>query len=171
MNDGIPVAAVLMWLGVATMAVLAWQRQDGTLVKGGQAGWGYFMMLAPRMFLAMFLAGFAAELLPKEIISGWLGADSGFRGILIASAVGMLVPAGGVVAFPLALAMYKIGVGIPQLVAFLTTWEIFAVHRILAWEIPFLGGNFVWLRISSSFFLPPLAGVLAALIVSLLEGI
>ena len=133
----------------------------------GNPSRGYFVLMAPRMFFALFLAGFAAELLPRETVSGWLGSESGFLGIMIASAAGIVVPAGGVVAYPLALAMYKIGVGIPQLVAFLTTWEVFALHRVIAWELPFLGGKFVALRLSSSFFLPPLAGFLAALLVTL----
>ena len=167
-GGGSPVIAILMWLGVFFLAVLAWRRKDQTLRTGTRVGWGYFLMMTPRMCLALSMAAFAAELLPGETISEWLGKDSGFTGILIASIAGILVPAGGVVAFPLALAMYKIGVGIPQLTAFLTTWEIFAIHRILAWEIPFLGHKFVYLRTASSFFLPPLAGIFAAIIISFL---
>ncbi|MEK9685011.1 MAG: hypothetical protein VW226_10715 [Rhodospirillaceae bacterium] len=168
-GGGSPIIAIIMWLGVLTLAFFAWRRGDATLKKGARVGWGYFLMMAPRMCLALSMAAFAAELLPGELISQWLGHESGFKGIIIASFAGILLPAGGVVAFPLALAMYKIGVGIPQLTAFLTTWEIFAIHRILAWEIPFLGHRFVFLRTASSFYLPPLAGVLAAVIISVLD--
>ncbi|MBB44295.1 MAG: hypothetical protein CMM44_11115 [Rhodospirillaceae bacterium] len=164
-----PTVAILMWVGVFLLLWLAWRKHDGTLKKGTSVGWGYFLMMTPRLCCALTIAVFAAELLPGETISKWLGSESGFQGIIIASFAGLLIPAGGVIAFPMALAMYKIGVGIPQLVAFLTTWEIFAIHRILAWEIPFLGYRFVTLRIASSFFLPPLAGVFAALIVFYLD--
>jgi len=167
-GEGNPIVAILMWVGVLILAFFALRRRDATAKKGARVGWGYFLMMAPRMCLALAMAAFAAELLPGETISAWLGHESGFQGIMIASVAGILVPAGGVVAFPLALAMYKIGVGIPQLTAFLTTWEIFAIHRILAWEIPFLGHRFVYMRIASSFFLPPLAGIFAALIVAML---
>ena len=167
MSGTVSLVAVLMWAGALALVGTAARRRDDSLRRGLRVGFGYFVLMAPRMFFALFLAGFAADLLPRETISGWLGAESGFTGILIASAAGILVPAGGVVAYPLALAMYKIGVGIPQLVAFLTTWEVFALHRVIAWELPFLGGRFVALRLSSSFFLPPLAGLLAAFLVSL----
>ncbi len=170
MDATVSLVAVVMWAGALALVGAAARRRDESLKRGLRTGYGYFVLMAPRMFFALFLAGFAAELLPRETVSGWLGTESGFRGILIASAAGIVVPAGGVVAYPLALAMYKIGVGIPQLVAFLTTWEVFALHRVLAWELPFLGGKFVALRLTSSFFLPPLAGVLAALLVDLFPG-
>ena len=170
MHDTVSIVAVLMWLGALAMIGIAARRRDGSVERGLRMGGGYFVIMAPRMFFALFLAVFAAELLPRETISGLLGAESGFTGIMIASAAGILVPAGGIVAFPLALAMYKIGVGIPQLTAFLTTWEIFAIHRMIAWEWPFLGTRFIVLRVSSSFMLPPLAGLLAALLASLLLG-
>ncbi len=48
------------------------------------------------------------------------------------------------------------------MVAFIASWSILAIHRVLAYEIPLLGGRFTFVRIASSFMLPPLAGVLAA---------
>jgi uncharacterized membrane protein YraQ (UPF0718 family) len=169
MEGTVSTVAIAMWVGALILLGFAARRRDDSLKRGLRIGGGYFVIMAPRMFFALFLAGFAAELLPRELISGWLGTESGFKGIMIASLAGIAVPAGGVVAFPLALAMYKIGVGIPQLTAFLTTWEIFAIHRIIAWELPFLGQQFVTLRVASSFMLPPLAGVLAALLMSILH--
>lgn len=153
--------AIAMWVGVLVLLGLAIRRGDGSTAKGLRLALDFLLMMLPRMIVALALAGFAAELLPAEIISDWLGRDSGMKGILIASAAGIFVPAGGVVAFPLALAMLRIGVGLPQLVAFLTAWEIFAIHRILAFEIPFLGRNFVFLRLASSCMLAPLAGLFA----------
>ena len=170
MEGTVSLVAIIMWVGALALIGFAARRRDESLQRGMRIGGGYFVVMAPRMFFALFMAGFAAELLPGELISSWLGDESGFKGIMIASVAGMAVPAGGVVAFPLALAMYKIGVGIPQLTAFLTTWEIFAIHRIIAWELPFLGPHFVALRVSSSFMLPPLAGVLAAMLMGLLQN-
>lgn len=154
--------ALAMWLAALSLLLIGYNRHDGTAEKGLRIGGGYLAVMAPRMFCAVFMASFAAELLPGDLISSWLGSESGMKGILIASVAGIMVPAGGVVAFPLALAMIKLGVGLPQLTAFLTSWEVFAIHRILAWEIPFLGVQFVGLRVSSSFMLPPLAGISAA---------
>ena len=169
MYDTVSIVAIIMWMAALILVAVSARRRDKSVQRGLKMGWGYFVIMGPRMFFALFLAVFAAELLPRDTISMWLGTESGFKGILIASAAGILVPAGGIIAFPIALAMYKIGVGIPQLTAFLTTWEIFAIHRIIAWELPFLGARFVALRVSSSFFLPPMAGVLAAGLVFLFQ--
>ena len=168
MQDTVSIIAFIMWTGALALILVAARRRDDTVRQGLSMSGGYFVIMAPRMFFALFMAIFAAELLPRETISSWLGAESGFTGILIASAAGLLVPAGGIVAFPLALAMYKIGAGIPQLTAFLTTWEIFAIHRMIAFEWPLLGTRFIALRVSSSFMLPPLAGLIAAGLVALL---
>ena len=121
MEGTVSLVAIIMWVGALALIGFAARRRDESLQRGMRIGGGYFVVMAPRMFFALFMAGFAAELLPGELISSWLGDESGFKGIMIASVAGMAVPAGGVVAFPLALAMYKIGVGIPQLTAFLTT--------------------------------------------------
>ncbi len=162
------IVAVVMWVLALGLLLMAARRRDDTLRNGMGVAGGYLLMMLPRVVLALFLAGFVAELLPGELISNWLGKESGFRGILIASVAGIAVPAGGVVAFPLALAMLKIGVGLPQLVAFLTAWEIFAVHRVLAFELPFMGARFVALRVSSSFMLPPVAGMATGALMPLL---
>jgi uncharacterized membrane protein YraQ (UPF0718 family) len=154
--------AVAMWVGALALIGMAVRRRDGSAQEGFSQSVDYLIMMAPRMAVATLLASFAAELIPGELVSSWLGANSGFTGIMIASVSGLFVPAGGVIAFPLALAMLKVGVGLPQLVAFLTSWEVFAVHRVLAFEIPMMGMNFVTLRITSSFMLPPVAGIAAA---------
>ncbi|MEE2654439.1 MAG: hypothetical protein VX434_01675 [Pseudomonadota bacterium] len=161
--------AIAMWMCALALMLVSYRRQDGSTEMGLYISLGYLAAMVPRALCAVFMASFATELLPGDLISGWLGSESGIKGILIASVAGILVPAGGVVAFPLALAMIKLGVGVPQLTAFLTSWEVFAIHRILAWEIPFLGLNFVGLRVSSSFMLPPLAGIFAATIIALLN--
>lgn len=156
------------WAGAVALMAIAHARRDGSLREGARVAIDYLAIMMPRMLLALALAAFVAELLPSETVSRWLGAASGLQGILIASVAGIAVPAGGIVAFPLALAMLKIGVGVPQLVAFLTAWEVFAIHRVLAFEIPFLGLRFATLRLTASFALAPVAGLTAAALQQLL---
>lgn len=160
--------AIAMWVGALALIATAWRRRDGTIREGLNQTASYLVLMAPRMAVAVLMASFAAELIPGKLVSGWLGAESGVTGILIASVAGIMVPAGGVIAFPLALAMLKVGVGVPQLIAFLTSWEVFAVHRVLAFELPMLGINFVTLRIASTFILPPIAGLAAAALITVL---
>lgn len=159
------VTAALLWCGVLILGWIAWRRDDGELPRGLRLAARHLATMAPRVLVALPMAGFLAELIPADIVGEWLGATSGWKGIMIASAAGMLVPAGGIIAFPLALALLKVGVGLPQLIAFLTSWSVFAIHRVFVFEIPFLGAGFAVLRLASSLVLAPLSGFIATLVV------
>ena len=154
-------AAALIWPIVALCSIALWtgprSRRHQALVLA--RGNGVFMAL--RMPFAMLGAGFAGTLLPADLVSAWLGGASGGKGILSASAVGCFVPSGPIVSFPFALALFNSGVGVPQLVAFLTSWSLLSVHTFVAWEIPGLGGRFPLVRYACSLILPPIAGLLA----------
>ena len=158
--------AVGLWIGVAVLLVMAWRRPGDEMKSGLTIAGRHLRTMAPRVTLALLMAGFLAELLPGELLGTWLGTDSGWTGILTGSVIGILVPAGGVIAFPLALAMLKVGVGVPPLVAFITAWAVFAIHRMAAFELPLLGPRFLVLRLVSSFMLPPLAGFLTTLVMA-----
>ena len=121
----------------------------------------------PLLLVAMPMAAFLSELIPADIASGWLGAESGLAGILIASLAGGLIPGGPYVSFPLVLSFLKAGAGGPQMVALITGWAILGFHRVIAWEWPVLGGRFVAIRMLSSIILPVLAGLLAAALLPL----
>jgi len=60
------------------------------------------------------------------------------------------------------------GAGIPQLIALIAAWNIFALHRTLPMELPLMGRYFVVLRLLSSLFIPVTAGFLAIGIVRVL---
>ena len=159
------VTPILLWCGALWLGWIAWRRGGGEFRGGLRIAAGHLGTMAPRVLLALPMAAFLAELIPGDLVAEWLGAASGWRGILIASAVGMLVPAGGMIAFPLALALLKVGVGLPQLIAFITSWSVFAIHRVIAFEVPLLGARFAALRLASSLVLAPLSGLIAAVVV------
>lgn len=160
-------AASIIWPIVLLCTIALWigprarRRQALTLAQGN----GVFMAL--RMPFAMLGAGFAGSLLPADLVAEWLGGASGWKGILIASAVGCFVPSGPIVSFPFALALYNTGVGVPQLVAFLSSWSLLSVHTFVAWEMPVLGVRFPLVRYACSLILPPIAGFLAMAMVDL----
>ena len=53
---------------------------------------------------------------------------------------------------------------VAALVTFITSWSIFAGHRILAYELPLMGASFFRVRVLSVVALPFLAGVFAMLV-------
>jgi uncharacterized membrane protein YraQ (UPF0718 family) len=141
------------------MGSACYLKGGGEAVRRGLGdAWAMMVQVGPRLLAAFVMAGFIHVLLPKDLIMKWVGAKSGFRGILIASAAGLITPGGPLLAFPLLATLYKLGAGYGPLVAYLTSWEILSFYRAAVWDIPFMGIRFTALRYSVSFFLPLLAG-------------
>jgi hypothetical protein len=79
------------------------------------------------------------------------------------------VPGGPILSFPIVVVLYKAGAGVPQLIAFLTAWSVFAFHRIMIYEVNLMGWRFTAVRLVSSLVLPPLAGLGAMALSPFLE--
>ncbi|MGV6875075.1 hypothetical protein ACUSIJ_20585 [Pseudochelatococcus sp. B33] len=126
--------------------------------------------MAVRVPLALLAASFFSELVPTEYIGALLGAESGMSGVVLACLLGGLIPGGPMISFPIALVIWDMGAGQAQMIAFLAAWSIFAVHRIISYELPIMGPRFVAIRLASSWMLPPLAGVIAVLLIALMPS-
>ena len=99
-------------------------------------------------------------LVPLEVVSKWVGAESGFRGVLIGTAVGGLMPGGPYVSLPVAAGLLRAGASIGTMVALITAWSLVAVGR-LPLEIGIMGWKFSLIRLACVFFFPPIAGLIA----------
>jgi hypothetical protein len=143
------------------LGALALARRDGTFLAGMERALEQFARLVPRMLCALLAAGFVAKLIPSALIAGQLGPDAGPRALLIAAAAGLIVPAGPAIAFSIAVVFARSGASVPALVAFITSWSVFAAHRMFIYEIPLLGPSFLRLRLASAAAMPLLAGLLA----------
>ena len=100
-------------------------------------------------------------LVTAEWLSQHLGADSGLRGIMLATGAGIITPAGPFVSMPMAAVMIRSGAAEGPVVAFLTGWSLLALHRTLAWELPIVGVRITLLRYGVCLVLPVVAGLLA----------
>lgn len=124
------------------------------------------LALIPRIALGLLIAGLVTVLLPSAVIAGWLGHASGFRGILIATGLGVIMPGGPMTSFPLVLALFHAGADMGALIAFLTSWGLNSLFRLLVWEVPFLGSEFALTRFVICLPLPLLTGLLARRLVA-----
>lgn len=159
-------AAVLVWAIVLVLAFFVWRREGkpGLALAGGDAlKTAKGLML--RLPCALLAASFLIQIVPVEALSHLIGPQSGTFGIVLAAAIGGFLPGGPMTSFPIAIVFQQGGAGLPQLVALISGWSIFAFHRLLAYEAPIMGWRFVALRSVSCFLLPILAGLLAELVV------
>lgn len=158
-----------LWVLVAVLAVLAHAKHGyPALQESGRFARESAKSLAPRLIFALLAASFLAQIVPPAWIASVLGHDSGMLGILLASILGGLLPGGPMTSFPIAVFMWQYGAGVPQMVALLAGWSVFAVHRLIAYELPMMGWRFTLIRVASSAVLPPLAGLLAAAAMALI---
>jgi len=126
-----------------------------------------FVALAPRLPFALIAAECIGRLLPREHVAALLGDGSGLTGMLLAALLGGFLPGGPMVAFPLAIALFRAGAGQAPLVALITAWSLIALNRTLLFEVPLMGTRFTFSRILVSTPLPVLAGLLAAAAIAL----
>ncbi len=154
---------IIIWSLVLILGIIALRRSKATLGLAVRASADQGRMLLLRIPLAVLATTFLVELLPPELMRDSIGAESGIAGIMIASVAGALLPGGPFLSFPIAVALFKAGVGAPQMMALLTAWSVYAVHRTLNFELPMMGGRFILLRLASSIMIPPLVGIAAML--------
>ena len=163
MFDGVFFALVAM---VAALAALAWSRGGEELLGSGlRGGVGLLVRFTPVLIVSFLAAGLVEVLIPREWASRALGEQSGWLGILIATGAGAVTPAGPFLSMPIAAVLLRSGAAAPAVVAFLTSWSLLSVHRLVAWEIPILEPRFAFLRYGVALVLPVLAGLLTRLVV------
>jgi uncharacterized membrane protein YraQ (UPF0718 family) len=115
----------------------------------------------PRIVLALLVAGLVWVLLPRAKLTRLIGGKSGLRGLLIATAAGVVTPGGPASAYPFLAVLGGSGADRGALVAYIVSWSMLGMQRILVWDVPFMGADFSLLRFAVSLPLPVLAGLIA----------
>ncbi len=154
------IPTIIMGVIAIVFLVIGYQKGGGEHILGLKSAGTTLLQITPLLILAFIVAGMAQVLVPRELISQWIGAESGFRGILIGTFVGSLMPGGPYVNMPIAAGLLRAGASVGTMVAFLTGWSLFGISR-LPIELGFLGWKFVLIRLACTFFFPPIAGLIA----------
>jgi len=149
-------------MGALALALLSigYYRGQGQHIRGLKSALNMTIEVLPLLLCSFIVAGMVQVLLPRELLSKWVGTESGMRGILIGTTVGGLAPGGPYVCLPIVAGLLRAGAGVGTMVAFLTGWSLWAVSR-LPMEVGLLGWRFTLVRIASTFFFPPIAGFIA----------
>ena len=157
-----PSTLVLIALALV-FEVIAYLKDPGLPLIGAKNGFSMLKFILPRLVPALILAGLMQVLVPQEVVSRYFGRESGLRAILIATFAGVLTPGGPMVSVPFMVALAHSGAALPPLVAYMTSWSLFGMQRIIAWEAPLMGWHFVFVRVVPSLAFPVLAGWLVAI--------
>ena len=152
---------LILWGSVAAVGFIAYRNGPKVLKASLREGSMDFVNIVPRIALGVIGSGYIAAVMPQEIITGWLGPNSGWFGVLAAAIAGAATPGGPVVGFSIGAVALKAGGGPPQVLAYVIAWALFAFQRLLLWEIPFMPARFVWFRAAVSLPFPFLAAAIA----------
>ncbi len=118
-----------MLIPTIVMAVLAiillyvgYSKGEGQHIIGLKYALRMIVQILPLLIFALIMAGMIQALLPRELISKWIGEESGLRGILIGTLAGGITPGGPYVSLPVAAGFLRAGAGVGTMVAFVTAW-------------------------------------------------
>ncbi len=159
---------VVMFVIAVVLFIIASLQGEGKNVAGLKSAWNMTLQIIPLLIFAFIIAGLVQTLIPRDLISSWVGDESGFRGILIGTVAGALTPGGPYVSLPIAAGLLKTGASIPTMVAFVTGWSLMSVAR-LPLEVGIMGWRFTLIHMLSVIIFAPLAGLLASLIMKLIK--
>jgi uncharacterized membrane protein YraQ (UPF0718 family) len=159
------------------IAILAVTAAATVYFRDGQARFlailledlGLFGSMLPKVLAGCLIGAFVTLLLPRETVARWVGADSGFSGILLATVAGAILPGGPFTIYPVAAAFLAVGADVGAACAFVIAWSLLGYTRAIVWELPFFGLDFVTWRIIVSLPLPILAGIAARILWRLIK--
>lgn len=115
----------------------------------------------PRIVAAMLVAGMIWVMLPRDRLTRLIGSESGLRGLVVSAAAGVITPGGPSAAFSLLAVLGGAGADRGALVAYIASWSMLGVQRIIVWDVPMMGAEFSLTRFLVSLPLPIVAGLIA----------
>jgi len=157
---------ILVLISALLLAIAFFQGRDLPLA-GLMVAWRTLWRNLPVLLLGFVIAGLVQLLVPKELITRWLGAQSGVKGVLVACVVGRLVPGAPYAIFPLVAAFYRAGAGLGAVVGFVSAWSLWSVSR-LPLEMALIDPKAALVRYGVTFVVPPIAGLIASAVMRLL---
>lgn len=156
------IPTIIMAVLALVLVLVGYYKGSSEHIVGLNSAWKMTIRILPLLLCAFIVAGMIQVLIPREILTKWVGAESGFRGIMIGALAGGLAPGGPYVSLPIVAGMLKSGASVGTMVAFLTGWSLWAFNR-LPMEIGILGWQFTLIRFTAILVFPPIAGFLAQL--------
>jgi uncharacterized membrane protein YraQ (UPF0718 family) len=151
-------ATIILWIITAFLFFISWRKGSEILNRGVSLAWSTTKQNALLILLAFLIVGFVNILSPEDLVTAWIGPDSGWQGIASAEFLGMLLPGGPYVVFPLIDILFQAGAGLAPVITLITSWSTQSLLTI-SFELPFMGWRFTMIRWSLGLFIPLLAGI------------
>jgi uncharacterized membrane protein YraQ (UPF0718 family) len=144
---------------VAAALVVAFTRDSQLPMAGLRASGRLLGAVWIEIALGFVLAGLLDVLVSRELLVRWLGSGQGARGILVGWAVGLALPGGPYLLFPLVASLYGKGAGAGPLITLVAAKTLVSPVRMLTYEAPLLGWPLTLARLVPGVLVPPVLGL------------
>jgi uncharacterized membrane protein YraQ (UPF0718 family) len=159
--------AVLLGLTLCLVAFALW-KDARLLGAAASATRRLFGSVWIELALGFILAGLVDVLVPNAVLVQWLGAERGQQGILVGWAVGLLLPGGPYVLFPIMANLFAKGVAAGPLITLITAKTLVSPIRMLTYEAPLMGWPITLARFVPGLLVPPVLGLIGQWLFELL---
>jgi len=156
----VTLSIVVLWLIALVLVVIALRSGEGQLKAGVLLGCKIVKGNILILILAFIIVGFVDVLAPQNLIEKYLGPESGILGLLLAEAIGVVLPGGPYAVFPIIGVLYDSGAGVGPMATLVTSYSLLALLTI-SFELPFMGWRFTVVRWGLGLIVPLLVGVVA----------
>ncbi len=95
------ISNLVMVAMAAGLVVAALLKSPASLIVGLRGGGTFLLQSVPLLLAAFVIAGLVPVLVPREFIARWVGAESGFRGVVVGSLAGAATPLAPMYRIPL----------------------------------------------------------------------
>ena len=151
-------ATIILWIITIILFFFSWKEGPNTIRKGLELTWSTTTQNALLILLAFIIVGFVNVLSPEKLVTAWIGPGSGWSGILLSEFLGMLLPGGPYVVFPLIAILYQAGAGLAPVITLVTSWATQSLLTV-GFELPFMGWRFTAIRWGLGLLIPFLTGL------------
>jgi uncharacterized membrane protein YraQ (UPF0718 family) len=119
--------------------------------------------------LGFLLAGLMDALVPAQSLIRWLGDERPLRGILVGWLVGLAIPGGPYLLFPIVANLFAKGAAAGPLIALVSAKTLVSPIRMLTYEAPLLGWPLTLARLLPGIVVPPLLGLVGQWLFALFQ--
>ena len=85
---GMLVPTIIMGVLAVALFAIGYFQGQGQHIRGVQSALNMTLGVLPLLIFAFIVAGMIQVLLPRELLSRWVGAESGVRGLLVGTVAG-----------------------------------------------------------------------------------
>ena len=149
---------ILLGLVIVGLAV-AFTRDRALPLAGVRAGARLLGSVWIELALGFLLAGLIDVLIAPAQLVRWLGDGQGLRGIALGWVVGLVLPGGPYLLFPMVASLFVKGAAPGPLITLVAAKTLLSPVRMLTYEAPLLGWPLTLARLLPGLLVPPLLGV------------